>query len=68
MDVKVPKCPTFFICGKWRLGPWYDNKWKKELINRNNCEYKQYVDAKHWVHVEQCNRFNNDVQKWLNQN
>merc|ERR1712194_25577 len=45
----VPTIPVFFVCGKWALGPWHTRKWKQTLMGRKDCEFKQYVDAKHWV-------------------
>ena len=65
--LSVPKCPTFFVCGKW-MGPWHTKKWKQRLIERKECEYKQYTNAKHWVMNSQCDKFNKDVEKWLAQN
>lgn len=66
LKLPVPKVPTLFICGKWNLGPWHTKKWKKTLMDRQDCDYKRYDDAKHWVMHDQCDRFNKHVAKFLN--
>merc|ERR1712129_671895 len=61
----VPTIQVFFVCGKWALGPWHTRKWKQTLMDRKDCEFKQYVDANHWVMVDQSGRFNQEIKAWL---
>merc|ERR1712228_101245 len=63
--LSVPKIPTFFVSGKWYLGPWHTEEWKQTLLEREDCEFKQYEDAKHWVMKDQCQRFNDEIKTWL---
>lgn len=65
LQLPVPAVPTCFICGKWELGPWHTKRWKKILNDREDCVYKRYDDAKHWVMQDQCGRFNKDIRKFL---
>lgn len=60
-----PLAPLLFLYGRKKPFMFHSSYWEKTLTKLHHCEVLEFSDCGHWLMIDNPERTNTEIQKWL---